>query len=138
MNHTLQVDLGSRSYPIYVGFNLLDDALWTCHLSASQVLIVSNDIVASLFLDKVRRHVAHHLPVHTCILPDGEHHKTTSQWMKIMDTLMHYTSMMCIISTNIFGWIQLLKLPRSSTSQSIIGYQTITTSHRLTMSSIRK
>ncbi|HLV15965.1 MAG TPA: 3-dehydroquinate synthase, partial [Pseudomonas sp.] len=40
---TLHVDLGTRSYPIYIGRGLLDDgALLARHIVGRQVAIVSN------------------------------------------------------------------------------------------------
>ena len=50
---TLTVDLGSRSYPIHIGRHLLGVAeLLTPHISGQQVLGVSNETVAPLYLAK--------------------------------------------------------------------------------------
>ena len=48
---TLHVDLASRSYPIYIGTNLLEQtALFEPHLkSSTTVFIVSNTTVAPLY-----------------------------------------------------------------------------------------
>ena len=51
---TLGVDLGDRSYPIYIGSGLLDrlgDLLPT--LAGKQVLVVTNTTIAPLYLDRV-------------------------------------------------------------------------------------
>ena len=51
---TLNVDLGSRSYPIFIGHGLLDDGdLLLPYLAGSQVMVVSNDTVAPLYLERV-------------------------------------------------------------------------------------
>ena len=52
---TLEVSLGSRSYPIHIGPGLLGqpDALapW---LAGRQVMIVTNEVVAPLYLERCR------------------------------------------------------------------------------------
>jgi len=48
---TLNVDLGNRSYPIYIGQQLLTQkALLEPHIASKQVLVVSNDTVAPIYL----------------------------------------------------------------------------------------
>ena len=52
---TLQVDLGDRSYPIYIGSGLLNDNdILTRHIKSRQVVIVTNETIAPLYLDRVR------------------------------------------------------------------------------------
>ncbi|MFV2031084.1 MAG: 3-dehydroquinate synthase, partial [Gammaproteobacteria bacterium] len=54
--HSLNVDLGDRSYPIYIGDNLLGEAsLLGRHLRGHSALIVSNTTLASLYLRKVQQ-----------------------------------------------------------------------------------
>ena len=44
--HTLHVDLGARSYPLYIGRDLFADSeLLAQHIAGSQVVIVSNENV---------------------------------------------------------------------------------------------
>jgi len=78
MNHRLAVDLGERSYPIIIGTGLLGSDRLRAHLDGKQVLIVSNDTIAPLYLDRVRADLAG-LTVATCIIPDGESEKTWSR-----------------------------------------------------------
>ena len=53
--HTLHVDLAERSYPVYIGRDLFTDSeLLSQHVAGSQVVIVSNETVAPLYLDRVR------------------------------------------------------------------------------------
>jgi 3-dehydroquinate synthase len=83
---TVEVALGERSYPIHIGPNLLRDA--KLHGStAKQVLIVSNDVVAPLYLQKLRDGLRDR-EVHTLVLPDGERHKTLETFAAIIDRLV--------------------------------------------------
>ncbi|HSE13336.1 MAG TPA: 3-dehydroquinate synthase [Rudaea sp.] len=78
MNEPLQisVELGARSYPIWIGAGLLDDATrWRTALRGRHVLVVSNDVVAPLYLQRVLAGLDG-LTFSTLILPDGEAHKT--------------------------------------------------------------
>ncbi|VVM26028.1 3-dehydroquinate synthase (EC [uncultured Gammaproteobacteria bacterium] len=48
---TLNLDLGEKSYPIYIGQNLLNQkALLSKHILGKQVMIVTNTTVAPLIL----------------------------------------------------------------------------------------
>ena len=51
----LNVDLGERSYPIYIGRGLLGNGeLIKPHIPGKQVLIVSNETIAPLYLEKAQ------------------------------------------------------------------------------------
>jgi 3-dehydroquinate synthase len=85
---TLHVDLGERSYPIYIGQGLLQHPeLFTAHLSGQQVMIVSNDTVAPLYLETVRRNFAGYDCQHL-VLPDGEEYKNLDTCNQIFDALL--------------------------------------------------
>ena len=72
---TLTVALGDRSYPIHIGQGLLGQAdLLRPHIRGRQVLVVSNETVAPLYLDRVLGMLTG-LDVSTVILPDGEQYK---------------------------------------------------------------
>nr|ACA50282.1 dehydroquinate synthase [Echinacea angustifolia] len=83
----VDVDLGDRSYPIYIGSGLLDQPdLLQRHIHGKRVLVVTNTTVAPLYLDKVVSALTVGNPnvtVESVILPDGEKYKD-------MDTLMKY------------------------------------------------
>ena len=50
----IEVKLGERSYPIYIGDSLLtDENLLTKHISTSQVLIVTNETIAPMYLNSL-------------------------------------------------------------------------------------
>ena len=69
---TLIVDLGDRSYPIHIGQDLLGTpALLTKYIHGRQVMIVSNETIAPLYLAVVQEMLAEH-ELATVILPDGE------------------------------------------------------------------
>ena len=85
---TLEVALGERSYPIYIGAGLLDDAeLLRRTVSARQVAIVTNDVVAPLYVERVQRAFADR-ETRTIVLPDGEQHKTLATFGRILDALV--------------------------------------------------
>ena len=84
--HTLHVDLGERSYPIYIGRDLLGDpALLARHLAGRQVVIASNDKVAPLCLGRLRDALDARVAVTEVILPDGEAYKTLDSFETILD-----------------------------------------------------
>lgn len=89
--HTLHVDLGERTYPIYIGRDLLsDDALLSQHVSGSQVVIISNETVAPLYVEKVRAALGSRDLVTEIVLPDGEQYKTLETLSHIFDRVMEH------------------------------------------------
>jgi 3-dehydroquinate synthase len=85
---TLTVELGDRSYPIYIGQNLLDNAeLLTRHVDSRQVMIVTNETVAPLYLERVQAALSGR-ELATVILPDGEAYKTMDSAMTVFDGLL--------------------------------------------------
>lgn len=86
----LTVDLGERSYPIYIGENLLDQGeLLQKHVPGISALIVSNETVAPLYLDKVRAMLG---PIRheSVILPDGEEFKNLEVLNRIYDACLSH------------------------------------------------
>lgn len=84
---TITVSLGQRSYPIHIGSGLLDDTqLLSDGINAKQLLVVSNETVAPLYMEQF---VAS-LPGASAqlILPDGEQYKTIDTFNKIIDELI--------------------------------------------------
>ena len=85
---TLTVDLGDRSYPIYIGPGLLrNKELYTPHVKGRQVLIVTNETVAPIYLDDVKSALPDY-QVDTVILPDGEKYKDLDTLNMIFDELL--------------------------------------------------
>jgi len=86
--HTLHVDLGERSYPVYIGRELFADAaLLDPHIAGSQVVVISNDTVAPLYADRVRAQLGDR-QVTEIVLPDGEQYKTLDTLSGIFDRVM--------------------------------------------------
>lgn len=87
--HTLHVDLDERSYPVYIGRDLFDDSsLLGKHISGMQVVLVSNDTVAPVYLDRVRAALGERHLITEVILPDGEQFKTLDTLAQIFDQVM--------------------------------------------------
>jgi 3-dehydroquinate synthase len=85
---TLTVDLGERSYPIHIGAGLLERGdLLRPHLAGSQVMVISNERVAPLYLDRVLA-LLDGFQVAIRILPDGEEHKTLATLDGIFDAML--------------------------------------------------
>tara|TARA_Y100001934_G_C12382735_1_gene793469 strand:- start:1581 stop:2669 length:1089 start_codon:yes stop_codon:yes gene_type:complete len=88
MMQTLTVDLGDRSYPIYIGPGLLrNKELYSPHIKGRQVLIVTNETVAPIYLDDVMSALTDY-QVDTVILPDGEKYKDLDTLNMIFDELL--------------------------------------------------
>ncbi len=85
---TLSVDLGDRSYPIYIGASLVSNAeIYRRHIPSRQVMVVSNETVAPLYGDAVDRALAG-FQVRHVVLPDGEEYKTLEILNRIFDALL--------------------------------------------------
>ncbi|AFL74770.1 3-dehydroquinate synthase [Thiocystis violascens] len=85
---TLSVALGARTYSIQIGMGLLSDPeLYRSYLQGSQVMIVTNETVAPLYLDRLRQALSDYR-VQEVILPDGEQYKTLDVWNRIFDALL--------------------------------------------------
>lgn len=85
---TLNVDLGERSYPIYIGPRLLGQKeLLTQHIPGNSALVVTNETVAPLYLEKVTPHLEG-LKYKTLVLPDGEQYKNLETLNTIYDCLL--------------------------------------------------
>lgn len=88
MMNTLTVDLGARSYPIYIGQNLLTNPqVISPHVVANQVMVVTNTTVAPLYLEKVRTAYAA-FETEVVILPDGEAYKSLETVNQVFEQLL--------------------------------------------------
>jgi 3-dehydroquinate synthase len=84
----LNVDLGERSYPISIGAGLLTNAdLFASAIKAGQVLVVSNETIAPLYLEKVTS-LLQQYQLSTVVLPDGEAYKNLDTLNLIYDALL--------------------------------------------------
>jgi 3-dehydroquinate synthase len=91
-SHTYHIDLGTRSYDIHIEPDCMDcigTAMRALFPAAERCLIVSNDVVAPLYLERVKQSlVTSGWQVSECILADGEQHKNIASWSAILDALM--------------------------------------------------
>lgn len=87
-----RVKLGGRSYDIHIEQKCIasiGNALNELFGKPSRCQIVSNEVVAPLYLEKVENSLkSAGWQTASCILPDGEKFKNTETWMRIMDALM--------------------------------------------------
>jgi len=86
----LQVELGERSYPITIGQALLDDkAVVVAQIKGPRAAIVTNTVVAPLYLERLKRTLAAAgKDVVEIVLPDGEEEKNWASLMKVFDVLL--------------------------------------------------
>jgi 3-dehydroquinate synthase len=85
---TLDLDLGPRSYSIFIGPGLVDRGdLFDTGIAGNQVMVVSNETVAPLYLNRVEQALGDR-DIHVVILPDGEAFKTLEELSKILDALV--------------------------------------------------
>jgi len=85
---TLSVALGSRAYPIHIGAGLLDAAeLYRPHLGGGAAAIVTNEVVAPLYLEKLKRALPG-IRVTEVVIPDGEQSKSWQTLNRLFDQLL--------------------------------------------------
>ncbi len=88
---TLTVNLGERSYPIYVGEGILSQAGELLQQAGlrGKVAVVSNPTVAQLYLDVVHEALKQSgFEVTPVLIPDGEEHKDLKSLSAIHDRLI--------------------------------------------------
>ena len=87
---TIGVALGSRSYPIHIGTDLLGNAqLYRPYLGGGSAAIVTNQVVAPLYLDKVSRALKQTgARVTHVIVADGEQTKSWQVLESVFDALL--------------------------------------------------
>ena len=93
LHATVQVGLGDRSYPIWIGEGLLDQPqIWQQAFGgrkAGRVVVISNEVVMPLYGQRVLNALeAIGCQTSQVVLPDGESHKDMTSLMKIFDHLM--------------------------------------------------
>ncbi len=85
---TVNVDLGARSYPIVIGRSLLDGKFNLAeHVQGGDCLVVSNETVAPLYLDRLLPNLRGR-NVTSISIPDGEAFKTLQAVRMILDALV--------------------------------------------------
>jgi len=83
----VQVSLGDRSYPIFIGSDEIRSADIASYISGKKVLIVSNETIAPLYLESLKRQLTDK-QVDSVILADGEQYKNLDTLNLIFDQLI--------------------------------------------------
>lgn len=84
---TIDVALGERSYPVWIGPGLLHDRVrWRAALRGRHALVISNTTVASLYLDRVAEGLDG-LQWSSFLIDDGEAHKTFANVGRALEAL---------------------------------------------------
>ncbi|WP_319782305.1 3-dehydroquinate synthase [Oceanisphaera sp. IT1-181] len=84
----LTVSLGERSYPILIAEHLLTQGeLLRNAISGSKVMVITNEVVAPLYLDTLLAALAP-LQVESLVLPDGEQFKSLDTFNQVMGALL--------------------------------------------------
>ena len=85
----ITVDLGDRSYPIKIADNCLKTEQFSKYVNSTQVLIVTNETVAPIYLESFRLKLENEgLDADTLVLPDGEKYKSLETLNCIFDCLI--------------------------------------------------
>lgn len=87
-NDGLTVSTQSHDYPINITAKSTMAAQIKPYIHGQQVLIVTNDTVAPLYLQPLQEQLKVEFTVAVCILPDGEQYKNQDSINKIYDVLM--------------------------------------------------
>jgi 3-dehydroquinate synthase len=90
MTTTINLDLGPRSYPIYIGSGIASEfpAYMKARYGGRKCAIVTNVTIASIYssyIDTLKNELGG-CAVHA--IPDGEKHKTVEVWSGVLDALV--------------------------------------------------
>ncbi len=84
----LTVELGARAYPIFIGTGLIGNpALYGPYIRGRQVMIVTNETVGPLYLERVEAALSDYR-IGRVVLPDGEQYKTLAVLDQIFTALL--------------------------------------------------
>ncbi|MCF2947629.1 3-dehydroquinate synthase [Paraglaciecola aquimarina] len=85
---TLKVELGARSYPISIQANLLTQKdVLSAHLTTKKVVVVTNDVIESLFYPQVLQALEGY-EVSKIVVPDGEQYKNLQTFESVISQLL--------------------------------------------------
>lgn len=104
--NTLTVNLNERSYPIFIGQDLLGSGSLNSFVTGNEVLIVTNETIAPLYLEQVKNSFKDK-QCDVCILPDGEQFKNLEYFEKIIAHLLeanhHRTTTLVALGGGVVG-----------------------------------
>lgn len=88
MKTTVDIQLPGHAYPVHIGPGLLrDTTLWADTLPPGKVLVVSDEVVAPLYLDTLLRSLEGRR-ADSLVLPCGEAGKSFDNWRTVTDRLV--------------------------------------------------
>ena len=96
----LTVELGKNSYPILIGENILDQpGLFEKYIDSNQVMVVTNETIAPLYLDRMARSLGGAV-IEKMIIPDGEQFKTLDTMYQIITRLLQarFSRTCCLVA----------------------------------------
>ncbi len=78
----VDIALGERSYPVFVGHGLLEaPSAWADRVPDAPLVVLTNDTVGPLYLDTLKAALGDRT-VHTLVLPDGEAEKSFDNYRR--------------------------------------------------------
>lgn len=84
---TIEIELPGERYPVHLGAGIIASRpIWDAALPPGRLLVVSDDVVAPLYLEALTTTLSHRNP-QTLVLPAGEANKTFDAWRTILDRL---------------------------------------------------
>ncbi len=89
MQTQLNITLPNAQYPIIIDSDQFDVSVISDWIKNKKIMIVTNEVVAPLYLAEVTELFKAH-EVHHCVLQDGEHHKNSHSWLRILDALAEH------------------------------------------------
>ena len=86
---TINIQFDERSYPIYIGQDLISDyELISQHLPHKKIAVITNDLIADIYLKPLLDSLSPHKDVISIILPDGEKYKNMDSLNTIYSELL--------------------------------------------------
>ena len=83
---TVDVELGSRRYPIRIGRDILTGDSLADWIEGDSVIVVTNETIGPLWLPRLRKALGREPRIHECVLPDGERFKNLEVLQRVLDT----------------------------------------------------
>jgi 3-dehydroquinate synthase len=85
----IKVNLGERSYPIYIGFGILDDVGGLLKEAAADVCVLTNPVVGPLYFERLEAGIkGAGIGVTKIVVPDGEGSKDFDTLLTVYDSLV--------------------------------------------------
>ncbi|MEZ5470156.1 MAG: 3-dehydroquinate synthase [Marinicella sp.] len=89
MQKQLNIALPNAQYPIVIDSEKFDFSALESWLVGKKIMLVSNEVVAPLYLEEVRQCFVNNV-VHHCLIGDGETHKNQESWLAILNALAEH------------------------------------------------